>query len=54
MTNKNPNIVLIMTDNQPNDAVGCCDNNEIYEEHQGDDGVLRINNQFRFVTATPL
>ena len=28
--------------------------NEFYEEHQGDDGVLRINNQFRFVTATPL
>ena len=27
---------------------------EFYEEHQGDDGVLRIHNQFRFVTAIPV
>lgn len=30
MTNKHPNIVVIMTDNQPNDAVGCYGNDEIY------------------------
>jgi arylsulfatase A-like enzyme len=30
MAKKNPNIVLIMTDNQPADAVGCYGNNEIY------------------------
>ena len=27
---------------------------EFHEEHQGDDGVLRIHNQFRFVTAIPV
>ena len=27
---------------------------EFYEEHQGNDGVLRIHNQFRFVTAIPV
>ena len=27
---------------------------EFYEEHQGDDGVLLIHNQFRFVTAIPV